>query len=97
MGSAVLVLFVTVTTCTGLLLPTLTEPKEIDAGERVTGRTPLPVTSCTCVLTVEELLARVTPPSVEATVVGANVTVTVQVFPAASAPPQGVAPLGATV
>ncbi len=69
MGVAVGRLFVTVTTFTTLVLPTETVPKEIEVGDMVTARMPLPLRFCTCVLT-EALSTTVTPPMLEPTIGG---------------------------
>jgi hypothetical protein len=94
-GVAELWLFVTVTTCTALVLPTEIVPKEIVAGDRVTGSTPFPVTSCTWVL-IEPLSTMVMPPMEVPVTSGVNVTVIVHVLPELSVPLQGVVPLGVT-
>ncbi len=69
MGTAVDVLFVTVTTFTTLVLPTETVPKEIEVGDMVTANMPLPERFCTCVV-MEALSTTVTPPMLEPTTGG---------------------------
>jgi hypothetical protein len=70
MGAAVGRLLVTVITCTELVLPTETAPKESDVGDAVTARIPLPDKFWINVL-MEALSSTVNPPMFEPTRVGA--------------------------
>jgi hypothetical protein len=94
--TAVVWLFVTVTTWTALVLPTETVPNEMLVGDIVTGSTPVPVALSTCVLT-EAVSLIVIPAAVLPVTRGVKVMVMVHVWPAFNVPLQGVEPLGATV
>src|SRR5258706_13856186 len=69
MGTAVVILLVTVMTFTVLVLPTETVPNEIEVGDIVTARMPLPETCCTSMM-MEALDTRGTPALVEPSTTG---------------------------
>ena len=85
-------LFVSVTVCGALVVPTACVPKLRLTGDSVTGIAPVPVTSMTCGLPAPEV-AIATLPLVDPVSLGVNVTDIVHFADAASGPPQGVAPL----
>lgn len=87
-------LLVSVTVFAALVVPTACVPKDRLAGDAATGSTPVPVTSTNCGLPAPEV-AMATLPLVDPVYVGVNVTASVHFADAASAPPQGVAPLPA--
>jgi hypothetical protein len=85
-------LFVSVTVWGALVVPTVCAAKVRLAGARITGTTALPLTSTTCGLPAPEV-ASATAPLIVPAFEGVKVTDTVHLAEAASAPPQGVAPL----
>ncbi len=87
MLTAVGCLFVTVTVLTVLVVVSTWLPKFKVVGLTVTGTTPLPVNDTICGLSLAPSLI-VNVPARDPVVVGANVTLTVQVPPAASDLPQ---------
>jgi hypothetical protein len=87
-------LFVSVTVCGALVVPTACVPKLRLTGDSVTGIAPVPVTSTICGLPAPDV-AIATLPLVDAVSLGVNVTDIVHFPDAASGPPQGVAPLPA--
>lgn len=85
-------LFVSVTICGALVVPTACVPKLRLTGDSVTGIAPVPVTSTICGLPAPDV-ATATLPLVDAASLGVNVTDIVHFADAASGPPHGVAPL----
>jgi len=85
-------LLVRVTVWGALVVPTFCAAKVRLAGDRDTGSAPVPVTSTICGLPAPEV-AMATAPLVDPVLDGVKVTLRVHLADAASAPPQGEAPL----
>src|SRR5258705_11485587 len=80
--------FVSVTVCAALVVPTLREPKLKLVGERLTtGAVPVPVRLTICGLPVASSVIVMVPVRVPVAV-GVNVTLIVQLAPAATEVPQ---------
>src|SRR5882672_41659 len=88
-------LFVSVTVCGALVVPTACAAKVRLAGARVTGTTAFPFRLRICGLPGPDV-ATTAPPLMVPGNEGVNVTVRVHLAPAARGPPQGVVPLPAT-